>query len=109
MSDPKDELAIPHLRTPLTAPVLSCEERDEIQVIARKLGLDDDVDMRATAEMLHRYEATLCAAEAANVELRAVLREAIENCEQCRGLAGTRRCARCQTFERLAGPGGEQT
>ena len=34
-------------------------------------------------------------------EMVAAITDALANCEQCRGEKGSRRCARCQTFEKL--------
>lgn len=57
-------------------------------------------DLKLQVE-LATLRAQLASAEAERDALREAMQEAFDNCETCRGEHGARRCARCQTFERL--------
>ena len=46
-------------------------------------------------------ETIKCPLHAAAPEMLAAISDAVENCETCRGEKGPRKCARCQTFEKL--------
>jgi predicted RNA-binding Zn-ribbon protein involved in translation (DUF1610 family) len=64
------------------------------------IGVPHDPDAEHTAQHGCRISGRMNHLKAQRDELLAHMREAVENCELCRGLAfhGTARCCRCKTF-----------